>query len=227
MLLRACWWYVPAALRLLCDADRLLRCCIVRRIERAPGRGGSKIRWGRGYRGKPLRFRTPFYYCRTMLRIPSATAAHSYQLPPPLARPVRGIYTPCMNGLVEAPQPLTAERLEKLAYELALEYHAPEDLEVQFGLPEGILAQMLDMPEFQRRVHAARRQIDEAGDQTRLVARKMVAELVPVIAQLVNNAGIDAKDRIAAFKTLKELAGITENDKMGAGGAFAIQINIG
>ena len=132
-----------------------------------------------------------------------------------------------MNELVEAPQPLTAERLEKLAYELALEYHAPEDLEVQFGQPEGILAQMLDMPEFQRRVHAARRQIDEAGDQTRLVARKMVAELVPVIAQLVTSKLVDPKDRIAAFKTLKEVAGITENDKMGTGGAFAIQINIG
>lgn len=127
---------------------------------------------------------------------------------------------------MNAPTPLTAERLEQLAYEFALEYHSPDDLAVRFSLPPAVVTQIYDEPRFKALVLEQRRQIDETGDQTRLVARKMVAELVPVIAAMVASESVDGKDRIAGFKALKEVAGISDGAGAAAGGGFAIQINI-
>jgi hypothetical protein len=122
--------------------------------------------------------------------------------------------------------PLSADRLQELAYELALGYHPPDELAARFQLPEHLLRSIADEPRFKAIVVEQRRQIDETGDETRLVARKLVSQLVPVVASMVANDMVDAKDRIAAFKVLKEVAGITDTSG-GGGGGFAIQINLG
>lgn len=121
---------------------------------------------------------------------------------------------------------MTAERLETLAYELALEYHSPAELAARFSLPVSLLEQMADEPMFQAKVLDQRRKIDESGDQTRLLARRLVNQLVPRMASLANDDNEEAKDRIAAFKVLKEVAGIAD-ESAGAGTGFAIQINLG
>jgi len=122
--------------------------------------------------------------------------------------------------------PLTADRLQELAYELALGYHPPAELAARFQLPTTLLESIAVEPRFQALMYEQRRQIDESGDETRLVARKLVSQLVPVVASMVNSDQIDAKDRIAAFKVLKEVAGISDTSG-GGGGGFAIQINLG
>jgi len=123
--------------------------------------------------------------------------------------------------------PITAERLEQLAYEFALEYHSPADLAARFALPHDLLTRIQSEPRFHAKVLEQRRAIDEGGDQTRLVARKLVSQLVPSMAALADNDKVDAKDRIAAFKALKEVAGITDQSAASSGGQFAIQINLG
>lgn len=121
---------------------------------------------------------------------------------------------------------MTAERLETLAYELALEYHSPEELAARFSLPVSLLEQMVDEPMFQAKVLDQRRKIDESGDQTRLLARRLVNQLVPSMADLANSPSEEAKDRIAAFKVLKEVAGIADTENGPMDGGFAIQINL-
>lgn len=121
---------------------------------------------------------------------------------------------------------MTAERLETLAYELALEYHSPEELAARFSLPASVLTEMASMPEFRSRILDQRRKIDESGDQTRLLARRLVNQLVPSMATLADDDTQEAKDRIAAFKVLKEVAGIADTENGPAGGGFAIQINL-
>lgn len=121
---------------------------------------------------------------------------------------------------------MTAERLETLAYELALEYHSPEELAARFSLPANVLTEVAHLPEFKARVLDQRRKIDESGDQTRLLARRLVNQLVPAMARLADSDSEEAKDRIAAFKVLKEVAGIADTEGGPLGGGFAIQINL-
>lgn len=122
---------------------------------------------------------------------------------------------------------LTLDALNDLAYELALGYHPPEDLAARVRLPVQTIHDVAGMPEFRALVADARRRIDESGDKTRIVARKLVSELVPVIARLAAADHVDPKDRIAAFKELRAVAGINDSDGQARNGMFAIQINLG
>ena len=121
---------------------------------------------------------------------------------------------------------LTTDRLNTLAYELALGYHPPAELAVRFGVPVQLLQSIADEPAFSKLVHDARRKIDETGEHTRLLAKRLMSQLVPVMAQMARNEMLEPKDRIAAFKELKSVAGVSDEDK-GNGGTFAIQINLG
>lgn len=119
------------------------------------------------------------------------------------------------------------QTLTDLAYEVALGYHPPEDLAAKLGMSPVALEQTIALPPFKALVADARRQIDEGGDKTRIVARKLVSELVPVLAQIAATDHFDAKDRIAAFKELRAVAGIGDQDGQARNGMFAIQINLG
>ncbi|TVR99841.1 MAG: hypothetical protein EA406_02240 [Rhodospirillales bacterium] len=115
--------------------------------------------------------------------------------------------------------------LQTIAFEAALQYHPPDEIELRYNLPTGTFEQMLDEPRFSAMVAAARREIDETGAQTRLVAKRLTAQLVPEIARIVSDPRAAHRDRIDAFKALATVAGVNK-DEANTGNAFAIQINL-
>lgn len=120
---------------------------------------------------------------------------------------------------------LEPENLRTLAAEVALRYHPPAELAVQYEVSDDYLEQLMDDPQFQAMVATARREIDETGEQVRLVARRLVAQLVPEVSTIVTDPKHSPRDRVDAFKALTAVAGV-QQEKEGGTQAFAIQINL-
>lgn len=120
---------------------------------------------------------------------------------------------------------LEPERLQSLAAEVALQYHPPDELAAQYEVSESYLEQLLSDSQFQAMVASARREIDETGEQVRLVARRMVSQLVPEMATIVTGTRNSPRDRIDAFKALTAVAGVAKEQEQRQQ-AFAIQINL-
>lgn len=117
------------------------------------------------------------------------------------------------------------DALKTLAFEYALQYYPPEELADRFGVPLEQLQSLSSAPEFRKMVLTARREIDEQGTQMKIAARKLAAELLPTIAQIVTNERYDVSDRLNAYKQLAGLAGADATSADGNGG-FAVNIQI-
>lgn len=115
--------------------------------------------------------------------------------------------------------------LHKLAAEIALQYHSPVELAAQHEIPPTYLSKLLDDPRFQAMVASARREIDETGDQIRLVARRLLADVVPKIALIAADDNVSPRDRVDAFRALLTVAG-ADKQKNEGGQAFMVQINL-
>lgn len=74
-------------------------------------------------------------------------------------------------------------------------------------------------------VASARREIDETGDQIRLVARRLLADVVPKIALIAADDNVSPRDRVDAFRALLTVAG-ADKQKNEGGQAFMVQINL-
>lgn len=122
---------------------------------------------------------------------------------------------------------LTPDKLQTLAYEIALEYHPPEDLAARYGVPLALLTQLATVDNFQSMVLKARREIDESGDQLRMLARKLAGTLLPEMASLARDTTARHADRVAAFKCLADVGDLNKATPAGNANNFAIQINLG
>ena len=114
-----------------------------------------------------------------------------------------------------------------LAFETALGYFSPEELQIKFDLTEVQYNAARQMPEFQRAVTDYRREIDEAGTEFKLKARKLASELLPELAGIAADEAASHKDRIDAIREMCRLAGYGKDDaNKGAGGPEGFQVNI-
>ena len=121
---------------------------------------------------------------------------------------------------------MTTETLKSLADELAFGYFTPEELATRYDLPAPQILKLAENSEFSKLVLDARKGVDEKGHKTRLMARKLVAELVPEVARMVVNQQAEYADRLNAFKQLVAIAQITNEDTGQAGSGFAVNIQI-
>ena len=115
-----------------------------------------------------------------------------------------------------------------LAFEVALGYFSPEELQRKFELSEEQYAEVQAFESFQQAVQTYRRQIDEDGTEFKLKARKLASETLPVLAQIAADPAAAQTDRINAVKELCRLSGyMQEKQDSGGGSGFSVTINVG
>lgn len=113
-----------------------------------------------------------------------------------------------------------------LAFEVALGYYSPEELQLRFDLTDVQYASAQRLPEFQKAVSAYRREIDEAGTEFKLKARKLASELLPELAVIAADEEASHKDRIEAIREMCKLAGYGKEDAKQPNGPDGFQVNI-
>lgn len=114
-----------------------------------------------------------------------------------------------------------------LAFEVALGYYTPEELDLKYSLTPERRELVQASPEFQRAVALYRREIDETGEEFKLKARKLASELLPELALIVADDKLSTSDRINAYKELARLSGYGRDDAAAGQtqAAFQLQIN--
>lgn len=113
-----------------------------------------------------------------------------------------------------------------LAFEVALGYYTPEELQIKFDLSDTDLDAAQRLPQFQRAVTNYRREIDEDGTEFKLKARKLASELLPELATIAADGQASHKDRIDAIREMAKLAGYGKEDAKSPNGAEGFQVNI-
>ena len=119
---------------------------------------------------------------------------------------------------------LTDDWMPDLAFEVALGYYTPEELQLRFGLSETRYSQVRALPAFQKIVDSHRRDIDEKGTQFKLKARKLASALLPEVAAVVADPTASHADRISAFNTLAKMAGYGKEETQNAPQGFSVNI---
>lgn len=122
-----------------------------------------------------------------------------------------------------APKPQTD--LTELAFEVALRYYTPEELQVKYELTPEAYNLATENPHFQRLTLEACRNIDETGKQFKVLARKLATESLPNLFQIANDPMATHTDRISAINALARFGGFEKEETKG-NTAFQININM-
>lgn len=113
--------------------------------------------------------------------------------------------------------------VQELAFEVALEYFAPEDLMLKFDLTRSQYERIVTTPAFRKVVGDYRKEIDDEGIAFRLRARKAAEDVLSELHAMAFNQAIDAKDRLKAIELICRYAGF-EMKKEDADGGIKLQI---
>ncbi len=114
-----------------------------------------------------------------------------------------------------------------LAFEVALGYFSPQELQLRFGVAPEVLRALREDERFKRAVLAYRREIDETGTQFKVKARKLASIVLDDLGVIALDPTVDTMDRIQAIRDLARYAGYAKDEApQAANNAFAIQINL-
>ena len=122
--------------------------------------------------------------------------------------------------------PRKEDWLAELAFEVALGYYTPEDLQVKYDLTLEQYSKIKRLPQFKRAVQVFKRQIDEEGQQFRVKARKMATETLDVLFNLAADDEAANSDRIRAVEALCRYAGFEKGVADSAQGNQGFTVNI-
>lgn len=122
------------------------------------------------------------------------------------------------------PQRHTENWVQNLAFEVALGYFTPEELQTKFGLTPEAYQQITSMVDFRRAEADYRREIDDEGIAFRLRARKAAEEILSEMYAMAFDQTLDAKDRLRAMELMCKYAGFDANKAEGEGGGVKLQI---
>ena len=122
--------------------------------------------------------------------------------------------------------PRKEDWLAELAFEVALGYYTPEDLQVKYDLTLEQYSKIKRLPQFKRAVQVFKRQIDEEGQQFRVKARKMATETLDVLFNLAADEEAANLDRIRAVEALCRYAGFEKGVADSAQGNQGFTVNI-
>jgi hypothetical protein len=121
------------------------------------------------------------------------------------------------------PTPGHENWVQELAFEVALEYFPPEDLQLKFELTPSHFLHITSMPDFKRAVAAYRREIDDEGIAFRLRARKAAEGVLEEMYSMCFDQTLKAQDRLKAMEMLCKYAGF-ETQKQNSDGGVKLQI---
>jgi len=122
-----------------------------------------------------------------------------------------------MNVLDHQPAPPVpakpADWLHELAYEVALKYHPPEELQLQFSLSPEDYERIVAAPHFQRAVSAYMRYIDEDAKQAKLKVKRLASTLVEEVARIAMDPTLDPAVRLRAIENMCRYADLDKPQK--------------
>lgn len=120
-------------------------------------------------------------------------------------------------------------RAAKLAFEVALGYHTPEELQLQFGLGPEQYELLVRSPAFKAAVSAYRREIDENGQDFKIKARKLAFIILDDLIRIAKDTSNEVRDRMEAIREISRLAGygLKDSSTEAAAPAFSLSINLG
>lgn len=124
-------------------------------------------------------------------------------------------------------QPTDQVDLQRLAYDVALEYDTDDDICLQHGIHRATLQTIKANPVFRQAVLTAERDITETGKEFKLKARKLSSLVLEELSHIAMAEDASHSDRINAIKELTKLAGYGKEEGAGAGNAFQVNINLG
>lgn len=117
--------------------------------------------------------------------------------------------------------------LADLAFEVALGYYPPEELQLKFDLTAKQYDQLVRLPQVKRAIQQYRRQIDEEGKQFKVKARKMASETLDVLFEIAYADEAANVDKIKAVEALCRYAGFDKKAEEGQGNqAFTVNIQV-
>jgi hypothetical protein len=161
------------------------------------------------------------------------TSTHPRSFFPPLPH-LR--YTPRMDMQPQAqiPKPLdlgeaTGNWATELAFEMALGYFSPEDLQIRFGLDDATFQKIQTDAAFKRSVLSYKKEIDDEGIAFKLRARKAAELVLEELTVIAFDAATDTSDRLKAMEMLARYAGFDMKNQKGEDGGVRviIQTNLG
>jgi len=108
--------------------------------------------------------------------------------------------------------------VEEMAFEVALGYFTPEDLQLKYELSPAHYDHIVGLPAFRKATADYRREIDDEGIAFRLRARKAAEEVLDEIYAAAFDRTEDLKDRLKAAEMLCKYAGFETAKADGEGG---------
>jgi hypothetical protein len=117
-----------------------------------------------------------------------------------------------------------------LAADLAAEIYDRDTIFVNHGLSPVAGEELLKAPWFSAMVEQARRDwgaLDNVRDRIRIKAQITLEEALPTVYALINDKTAPAAARVAAFKEVKEVAGMSAKENEAAPGFIPVQIFLG
>lgn len=122
-----------------------------------------------------------------------------------------------MNVLDHKPAPPVpvkpSDWLQELAYEVALKYHPPEELQNQFSLSVDEYEQVTSTPHFRRAVSSYMRIIDEDAKQAKLKVKRLASTLVEEVAKMAIDTSLDPAVRLRAIENMCRYAELDRPQK--------------
>lgn len=90
--------------------------------------------------------------------------------------------------------------LQELAYDIALEYHPPQELQGKYGLPPEEYERLVTSPHVARAVSGYRRMIDEETVQARLKTKRLASVLVEELGRMAIDPRLEPAVRLRAIE---------------------------
>ena len=112
----------------------------------------------------------------------------------------------------------TSNWVEEMAFEVALGYFTPEDLQLKYDLTESHYNHITTLPAFKKATADYRREIDDEGIAFRLRARKCAEDILEELYSMAFDQTLDAKDRLKAMEMMCKYAGFETHKQEGDGG---------
>lgn len=120
--------------------------------------------------------------------------------------------------------------LNELAYDTALQYHNPEELQLKYSLDADEYQSIVASPMFKRAVSAYQKLVDEDAKQARLKVKRLASVLVEEVARMAMDRTQEPAIRLRAIENICRYAELdkpsTNPNEQANASPFTINIQI-
>lgn len=131
------------------------------------------------------------------------------------------------------PEPVPAQPsnwLQELAYDIALEYHPPAELQAKYDLDDDNFERVCNSVPVKRAVASYRRMIDEETAQARLKTKRLASALIEEVGAMAMDRTLDPAVRLRAIEDICKYAELEkppkQDDSASSQSPFMINIQV-